>query len=683
MALTFIVTNAGRAALVNAANTGTAPVTIAQVGFTATAVTPTPVATTLPGEFKRLATLSGDVVADDTIHLIVRDESGDVFTVRSLAMYLADGTLFGIYGQAGVLIEKSAQAMMLLGIDVKFEDIAATTITFGNANFLNPPATTERMGVVELSTLTETIAGLDTTRVPAAKMVKDAVTAWLDARFGASNSGIWHPANDGAGSGLDADLLDGQQGSYYSNITARLGYTPVQQGTGNGQLGNTVKLGWSGARLKATVDVSDMGNFVFDGHIADVWRASNDGAGSGLDADLLDGQDGSYYANITARLGYTPLNKAGDTINGTLTFGPGSSADFATNDIWPSIRVFRNNRAGSDGMFIGYGNANSGRTRIYGDGSTGAFVFPDGGGNLYRSDSALYWHSANDGSGSGLDADLLDGAHASWFADIPARLGYTPVNKAGDVMAGSLTVNANNTSGGGLILSDDGDIVDLNDTYCSMRFSGGVRIFSANKGGSPVITLGSNGTILVNGNIVWHAGNDGSGSGLDADLVDGWHRDSIRDWNNLLNKPFNWSGQAGQPQWLWGSNDGGAYYVWNPSNFNVAYAAGAGNADTVDGYHASALLPTGNLEATGYCRLPNGLILQWGTIYCNSDSYGSVTFPISFPTACFHIHSGVATELGNGNAQANCILPYSANQNGANFWNAAPASTAWWMAIGK
>ena len=28
-----------------------------------------------------------------------------------------------------------------------------------------------------------------------------------------------------------------------------------------------------------------------------VWSDTNDGHGSGLDADLLDGQDGSYYTN--------------------------------------------------------------------------------------------------------------------------------------------------------------------------------------------------------------------------------------------------------------------------------------------------------------------------------------------------------------------------------------------------
>lgn len=45
-----------------------------------------------------------------------------------------------------------------------------------------------------------------------------------------------------------------------------------------------------------------------------------DGAGSGVDADLLDGQQGSYYENIPARLGYTPANRAGDTFTGPCTF---------------------------------------------------------------------------------------------------------------------------------------------------------------------------------------------------------------------------------------------------------------------------------------------------------------------------------------------------------------------------
>jgi hypothetical protein len=41
-----------------------------------------------------------------------------------------------------------------------------------------------------------------------------------------------------------------------------LGYTPVQNGTGVGQLNNAVKIGWSGSRIKATVDATDMGNIL-------------------------------------------------------------------------------------------------------------------------------------------------------------------------------------------------------------------------------------------------------------------------------------------------------------------------------------------------------------------------------------------------------------------------------------
>lgn len=51
---------------------------------------------------------------------------------------------------------------------------------------------------------------------------------------------------------------------------------------------------------------------------------------------------------------------------------------------------------------------------------------------------------------------------------------------------------------------------------------------------------------------------------------------------------FNWSGQGGQPSWLWGSNDGTNFYVWNPSNFSVNYANSAGSAGSVGGVSGPA-----------------------------------------------------------------------------------------------
>ena len=44
-----------------------------------------------------------------------------------------------------------------------------------------------------------------------------------------------------------------------------LGFTPVQQGGGSGQAGNKVYIGWSGSTLKAQVDSTDLGSFLFGG----------------------------------------------------------------------------------------------------------------------------------------------------------------------------------------------------------------------------------------------------------------------------------------------------------------------------------------------------------------------------------------------------------------------------------
>jgi hypothetical protein len=42
--------------------------------------------------------------------------------------------------------------------------------------------------------------------------------------------------------------------------------------------------------------------------------------------------------------------------------------------------------------------------------------------------------------------------------------------------------------------------------------------------------------------------------------------------NGAADMAFHWQGQDGQPNWLWGSNAPGDMYVYNPANFNVAYA---------------------------------------------------------------------------------------------------------------
>jgi hypothetical protein len=68
-------------------------------------------------------------------------------------------------------------------------------------------------------------------------------------------------------------------------------------------------------------------------------------------------------------------------------------------------------------------------------------------------------------------------------------------------LSGNLTVSTGNTTGGGIVLADDGDIVDLNDGFCAMRFSNGVRVHAGNRTGGVVHTLHSNGTFTATGNV--------------------------------------------------------------------------------------------------------------------------------------------------------------------------------------
>lgn len=92
---------------------------------------------------------------------------------------------------------------------------------------------------------------------------------------------------DNTQSELVATTLQGAIDEVYSKVKNKqdnLGYTPVQQGTGTGQLSNTVKIGWSSDnRLKASVDDTDLGNIVFDGNLPTSLPAN------GGNADTVDG----------------------------------------------------------------------------------------------------------------------------------------------------------------------------------------------------------------------------------------------------------------------------------------------------------------------------------------------------------------------------------------------------------
>ena len=159
-----------------------------------------------------------------------------------------------------------------------------------------------------------------------------------------------------------------------------------------------------------------------------------DGSGSGLDADTLDGQHGSYYAQYDhfRSLGTTAFTGTNTTagmmseIEGDGGFDSYTSA-FKTS--WSYAGNFDLSDGGSFGptetagmSFLTWTDNSSDTTRgnitvlaiapTTGGSAGGVYVYNDQGSS-YNPGWREIWTSSTDGSGSGLDADLLDGIHAS------------------------------------------------------------------------------------------------------------------------------------------------------------------------------------------------------------------------------------------------------------------------------
>jgi len=187
-ALAIVMTQAGHDAFTAAQGGGDIDLTISQVGITDQQFVVAPTLTELPGEFKRLDTVSGEAVGDNILHLVIRDQDDSTYQVTGFGLFLADGTLFAVYGQADAIFEKSTMASMYVAIDMAFPTGDVSSLSFGDTNFLNPPATTETKGVIELATEAEARAGVDTQRgiVPATlKAVTDALLATVTASIAA------------------------------------------------------------------------------------------------------------------------------------------------------------------------------------------------------------------------------------------------------------------------------------------------------------------------------------------------------------------------------------------------------------------------------------------------------------------------------------------------------------------
>ena len=175
---TITITDAGRAALINAQNNGTTAFVLSEVGVSTQAVTgPLKGLTALPNETKRLATMAGDVVANDTLHVTIRDESASAYALRAFGLYTSTGVLFAVYSQAEPIIEKSSAAMLLLAVDAKLLTLDTEQVEFGPVGFTLPPASETVAGITEVATDAEADAGTDNWRYITPRLLKRALSA--------------------------------------------------------------------------------------------------------------------------------------------------------------------------------------------------------------------------------------------------------------------------------------------------------------------------------------------------------------------------------------------------------------------------------------------------------------------------------------------------------------------------
>ena len=177
--------------------------------------------------------------------------------------------------------------------------------------------------------------------------------------------------------------------------------------------------------------------------------------------------------------------------NSTASFSGNTSVggEFFLNNIVQNRRVVLFENASNDHEFYGFG-INNGTLRFQLPGISANNIFYAANDN--SSSSEIFRISGN--------GDITAAGNINGQA-LNASTGYfnsTITGLSTASFSGNTTVNSAGITGQGLVLSDDGDFVDLNDGYGTMRFSSGLQITDANKGGNSIITLRSNGVITAN-----------------------------------------------------------------------------------------------------------------------------------------------------------------------------------------
>ena len=164
MALQFIITNAGRAAIAQVGG-AIGPVTLTKIALGSAGYTPTASRTALQTEIKRLDPSGSSVPVPGTIHLTAQDDSADSYSVKEIGLYTNNGVLFAVYSQTGVILTKGSTASALFALDFVMTNVPPGSVTVGDAGFSYAQANETRLGVLAIATTAEAHAGTIDTKI--------------------------------------------------------------------------------------------------------------------------------------------------------------------------------------------------------------------------------------------------------------------------------------------------------------------------------------------------------------------------------------------------------------------------------------------------------------------------------------------------------------------------------------
>lgn len=158
-----------------------------------------------------------------------------------------------------------------------------------------------------------------------------------------------------------------------------------------------------------------------------IWTAANDGTNSGLDADLLDGLQGSQYIRDYGK-SYTNFNSLNRS--GFYQVSSAANSPDGTGGLWGCI-VFQTDggTTGSSWLCQIAIRDNTAGKQLY--------TRKNNGGSWTAWEKI--WTTGTDGSGSGLDADTLDGKHASNFVITQSNTYYINSQSDFNTMVASST----------------------------------------------------------------------------------------------------------------------------------------------------------------------------------------------------------------------------------------------------